>query len=277
MTKSIILGSDNLPVIPQQAIQAKASAIEKAKAITTVTAENIEEAIARIGVLKGLCKGVEETRMELRKPFSDAIDSLMAASKEYRKGIEEESTRLEKLCTAFKAEEQRKIDAELRKQREEQQRIKDEEERLEREKQEAQRKLEEAKTKKQKAEAAAELAKVEAKRDDLEFSKEEPVPLPEVASTSGASVRSDETTVEVYSTQELMLFIAKLWIDSDRSEAAANRCKFGMEMLDLKPKNKAIKDFITFHNGGKTVPGVTISTGLKMSFRAQNPRTALNG
>lgn len=282
---------------PPEALQAKSSALAKSREITVITNQDqMEIATSRVSILKGLTKGVEDTRKHLTAPFLAIQKDLMAKAKEFSAELEVETSRLERLISAHVAEENRKAELERhRQERERQEAIRKQQEaerataQAQRDAEEAERKRLEAielaanaKTKKQRqeAEAAAEKARQDAlaaqeAQDAAAFA--EPVEIPKVEEVierkvSGGTVRAQELVIEITDPVALMIFVA-----SESAGSEPFRRMALLSMVEITPKLKAIKDFLTFHANGKQIPGVASRMETKVSVRAANPIAALEG
>lgn len=272
--------------IPPEAIAARDAAVSKAKEIKAVASkDDVELAIARISVLKGLAKGVEDVRKELTAPLLAGQRDLKAKADEFALEPNAEVKRLEGLVSAFHSEEQRKA-------REERQRIEAEQLKA------AQAQAELARAQRQREQAAqraAELEKqaAEAKKaadrkrlaqeaetarqeeqaaeiaiDEIAFEMPEtpaaPAVLPEIdKGVAGASVRGDVLEIEITDLKALIEFA----ISKDRLA----------DFFKLEPRIKNIKDYIDFHNGGRAIPGLLAERKVKVNARAANATLSLQG
>lgn len=105
-----VSGLSNFSItISPDALQKKAAALEMSKSILAVTSrDQQQDAIAAGGLLKGLIKGMEATREEVKKPALDAGRAIDATAKIYSLELNAELMRVEKLAADFQREEDRK-------------------------------------------------------------------------------------------------------------------------------------------------------------------------
>lgn len=272
--------------VPPEAYTVRDAALAKSKAIVEIKSkDDIEEAVARISVLKGLANGVEDMRKELTAPLLKGQRDIKAMADKFVTEPLAEVKRLEGLVSAFHQAEVARQEAERRRIEQEQNAARQaqaELEKAQRDKEAAARREEEAR--KQAAEAKkasdrkrleqeAEVARqekesLELKVDEIGF--EMPVaPEVEVApevqvEIAGATVREGVLEIEVVDQKALIQFA----LDKDRL----------FDFFKLEPRIKNIKEFITFHvEEGKSIPGVKAEKRMKVSGRAANPLVALEG
>lgn len=100
--------ADFTVAITQEAQTQKDDALALAKAVTIVTtAEQQQDAIAVASIMKSLVKGVEATRVEVKKPALEAGRLIDDIAKRYSDELEKEVKRVEGLAATYQAEQNR--------------------------------------------------------------------------------------------------------------------------------------------------------------------------
>lgn len=124
--------------IAPDALQCKADALSLAKSITSVaSADEQQDAIAAGGLLKGLIRGMENTRKEVKAPVLEASAKIDSTAKQYSAELAAELARVEKLAADFQCEEDCKTAAIRAEEERRQQEEREAEERERRKEQEA--------------------------------------------------------------------------------------------------------------------------------------------
>lgn len=241
-----------LKIIPA-AIVLRDETIKAAQKITSVNSQaEADEAIAKAALLKGLTKGCEESRKEVKaKPWKMCLE-IDAAGADFNKPALPEIARLESMAGAFVAGERRKIEEERRKQAEQ--------ERKEREAEQArinaiaaaERRAQAAKGKAAREAAEAQAQKLRDEQFQAEIDKAETpaVILPEIPVTHGAALN---TKIEIFTH------------DLDALYKAHPQC------VKLKPRLNAINDLAKMmqrQNRPVEIPGCTISFTADLAVRA---------
>lgn len=295
MSKTIIVPESQiaLAVIPSEAVALRDKAIEAAKAITAILAENVDSAVENVSILKGMASAVEKLRKELTAPHLEFNRDLKAKADSYCEPALSEASRIERLLAQYQAEQRRLAALEQERiAREEAARIK----KIEDDKREQSRIIREAEEARLRAEQVAasqvasaheiEVAKVEAQNateaaDALafgDFGDDEPVfeTIPAVIVDSRIAGGAFKEVTEVEVTDPVALARYALFSGIGESfELLAHR------MIEIKPKNQGIKDFIeVLERRGipLEIPGVKITKGAaKFSVRAASPARSARG
>lgn len=99
--------------ITPDAEKQKADALELAKTITRVPTSAAEQAdgIAAASICKGLVKGMEASREEVKKPVLDLGRDIDGKAKKYSAPLSAEILRIESLCAEYQRKENARIDA----------------------------------------------------------------------------------------------------------------------------------------------------------------------
>lgn len=296
MSKTIIVPESQiaLAIIPSEAVALRDKAIEASKAITAILDENVNDAVERVSILKGMASAVEKLRKEITAPHLEFQRDLMEKTKGYCEPANAEASRLERLIAQYQAEKRRAAALEAdRKAREEAERQRQ----IEAQKRETERIAREAEEARLRAEALAaspvaspheiEVAKAEAESkqaaiDELAFGDfgddeemvHETIPAVIADSRIAGGAFREVTEVEVTDPVALARYALFAGIGDDFAILAGR-------MIKIEPRNQAIKDYIeVLERRGipLEIPGVKITKGAaKFSVRAASPARSIRG
>lgn len=260
MSKYITLtGAENIRIIPSgQSLRAEA--LQKTKQVTVVNdAHSQAAAIGAVAIAKGLLKGVEQSRKEVKAPLLELGKELDRVATEYCQPIHMEVNRLELLIAGFQEVEAKRVEQE----RQAQLQLQTEEMREKLRLEEAQRKAaleaENAKTKKQReaAQKAAEELAIQQAELEIQAGEAASNEVITAAKAEGASVRK---TFDFEVTDIVALY------------AAFPQC------VKMEVKKQAVRDVIeVLQRQGKPldIPGVKLTESTKVAVRSVPASIAL--
>lgn len=253
MSKYISLtGAENIRIVPSgQSLQAEA--LQKTKQITTVNdAHSQAKAIGAVAIAKGLLKGVEQSRKEVKAPLLELGKELDRVATEYCQPICMEVNRIELLIAGFQEAEAKRVEEEKQAQLQRQAEEMREKLRLEEAQRQAALQAENARTKKQReaAQKAAEELAIQQAELEIQAGETASNEMIETAKAEGAAVRKT--------------------FDFEVTDIAALYASYP-QCVKMEVKKQAVRDVIeVLQRQGKSleIPGVKLTEITKVAVRS---------